>query len=272
MPDTTNRPFFYKNPPVIERVASVYAEIPEEIFEERFDEWRELVEAEYPVYEPLKEWLILVEEKEGIPMLSTARPELRITHRFSRKSSKEGFDWSIRCPAGQLTMNMHSKLGKGDERRYSHLRSEFEQWLPKWIKHFSVSEFSRVTVHYVNHLTRETVPSFFSDQTHLEVEQLLSVFTTIPGEHESIIPPYQCTANLVLPGRPNATLRIEVGGIISGAPGLKLDLVAQVELKGESVTPAQLLELIDWTHARIIDRFEAVFTEKAKKSFSPVEE
>lgn len=272
MTDSQTRPAFYKNPPVVERVASIYAEIPEEIFEERFDEWREFVEAEYPVYEPLKEWIILVEEKEGIPMLSSARPELRITHRFSKKTSKEGFDWSIRCPAGQFTMNMHSKPGKGDERRYSHLRSEFQRWLPKWIKHFSVSDLKRVTVHYVNYLTNETVPSFYSDPSHLEVEELLSVFTKIPGEHESIIPPYQCTANLVLPGRSNATLRIEVGSIPSGAPGLKLDLVAQVGLKGESADPYRLLELIDWAHARIIDRFEAIFTEKAKKSFSPVEE
>lgn len=267
-------PAFYRKPPVIERVASVYADVSEETFEERFDEWREIVVAEYPVYEPLKEWLILVEDKEGIPMLNTARPELRITPRFSRKSSWDGFDWSIRCPPGQFTMNMHSQPGKGAERRYPHLRDEFGKWLPRWLDHFSISNLRHLSVHYVNHLNQATVPDFFTDPEHLLLEDLLSVFTTIPGEHESIIPPYRCTANLKLPDHPDSTLRIEVGSITEGAklPGVKVDLVVRAGLKDEPASAPGLLKLLDWAHERIIERFEAVFTERAKSSFQPVEE
>jgi hypothetical protein len=46
----------YLKPPVIERVASIYADIPEEFFESRFEQWRILVEREFPVYEPVKHW------------------------------------------------------------------------------------------------------------------------------------------------------------------------------------------------------------------------
>lgn len=253
-------------------MASVYAEIPEEVFEARLDDWQSLVKPEFPVYEPLKEWLLLVDEKEGIPLLSSTRPELRITPRFSRKSSREGFDWSIRCPAGQFTMNMHSTPGAGHERRYQHLREEFAHWLPMWLNHFEVKKPRLLTLHYVNVLNRATVPQFFSDGNHLLLNRVISVFTNIPGDHECILPPYQCTANLQLGDRKDSSLRIELSGGIDpdGGPAMKLDLVAQTSLVGESVTTENLLNLLDWEHERILARFEAVFTAEARQSFEPV--
>lgn len=271
MPAPAPSPPFYHRPPVIERVASLYADVPEEVFEARFDDWKALVEAEYPVYEPLKEWLILVEEKEGIPLLNTAQPELRITPRFSRKPSKEGFDWSIRCPAGQFTMNMHSKPGQGGERRYDHLRREYEHWLPLWLDHFEVKKMTKLTVHYVNVLNKETVPEFFTDPSHLLLEKVLSVFTTIPGEHECIIPPYRCKANVQLRDRPNSSLLIDLNGGtgVDKGPALKLDFVVQTDISQEEVSPEKLLALLDWGHDHIIRRFEVVFTPAAKQSFNP---
>ncbi len=51
---------------------------------------------------------------------------------------------------------------------------------------------------------------------------------------------------------------------------MKLDLVAQTSLVGESVTTENLLNLLDWEHERILARFEAVFTAEARQSFEPV--
>jgi len=90
----TDRIPFYRRPPVIERVLSVYADMSDETFESRFEDWRALVTPEYPVYEPLKQWLISVKEKDregerGLPLFDSIQPELRITPRFSKKTSKE---------------------------------------------------------------------------------------------------------------------------------------------------------------------------------------
>ena len=155
----TERPY-YEHPPVIERVMSVFADVSEELFESRFEEWRAIVQREYPIYEPLKEWLIMVEEKEGIPLFDTIEPELRITPRFSKKRAVEGFDWSIRCPLGQFTVNMHSSPQQGSERRYRNLRAEFAEWLPRWLDHFSIESPKRVVMKYVNLINHETLPDF----------------------------------------------------------------------------------------------------------------
>jgi len=271
MSKPTARPQFYHSPPVVERVASVYAEVAEELFEDRFDDWRAFVEADYPLYEPLKEWLILVEEKDEIPLLDTARPELRITQRFSKKPSREGFDWSIRCPAGQLTMNMHSKTCEGQIRRYHHLREEYEKWLPKWMEHFGAKELKKVNLHYVNILNRETVPGFFSPDGGLLLNKLLTMFSTVPGEHECIVQPYGCQVAVKLRDREESTFLIEVASM----PGhghdvaVKVDFVVQTPLSATECDPRSVLALLDWEHEHIVKRFEVVFTPEARASFKP---
>lgn len=271
MPESAARPKFYHNPPVVERVASVYAEVSEELFEERFDDWKALVEAEYPVYEPLKEWLILVEEKEGIPLLDSARPELHITPRFSRKPSKEGYDWSIRCPVGQLTMNMHSKTCDGANRRFQHLRIEYEKWLPRWIEHFGVKEFKSMTLHYVNLLNHETVPKFFSPGGGLLLNKLLTMFSSVPGEHECIVQPYDCRVTVKLRDREDSTCLIQVSSMTGREHdvAVKVDFVVQTPLTAAESDPRSVLDLLDWEHEHILNRFEAVFTPEVKASFKP---
>jgi hypothetical protein len=271
MPEHDARPKFYHSPPVVERVASVYAEVTEECFEDRFDDWRALVEMDYPVYEPLKEWLILVEEKDDIPLLDTAHPELRITQRFSKKPSRERFDWSIRCPAGQFTMNMHSKPGEGQNRRYHHLRDEYEKWLPIWMEHFGIKEFKKLNLHYVNVLSHETVPDFFSPDGGLLLNKLLTMFSSVPGEHECIIQPYECRVAVKLQGREESSFLIEVASMPSHGHdvAVKVDFVVQTPLSAAESDSRSVLALLDWEHDHIVRRFEAVFTSEARASFKP---
>lgn len=264
------RPPYYKRPPVVERVATLRAEMTEEEFEARYDDWRDLVQADFPVDESLKEWLLLVEEKEGIPLLSSARPELRITPRFSLKPSKEQFDWSIRCPVGQFTMNMHSKPGQRAGRRYQNLRADYEKWLRRWLEHFQVRKLESLSLHYVNVLNRETVPDFYmGNQFHLD--RVVSVFTQVPGDHECLIPPYYSMANVKLRDHENSILRIELEtcGKPGGEPAVKLDLVVTTVFDESAWSPEGILGLLDWQHERILERFEAVFTPEARKSFQP---
>ena len=113
----------YERPPVIERVISVYSEVEERRYEEESPSWFSEVQEEYPLAEPLEEWLLNVEERDGVPLLDSITPEFKMTPRFAKRPKNQGFDWSIRCPRGQFTINMHSVPGDG--RSFSDLRTEW---------------------------------------------------------------------------------------------------------------------------------------------------
>jgi hypothetical protein len=125
----------FERPPVIERVATVFAKMDEEIYTSNFEAWRAIVEPEFSIYEPVTEWLIKVELKGGVLAADPRKAELKITPRFSKKSSKAGFDWSLRCPLGALTMNMHS--GHNLRRGYDDLRHEFSRWVSRSQRRFN---------------------------------------------------------------------------------------------------------------------------------------
>jgi hypothetical protein len=260
----------YKRPPVVERVATVWAEVDQELYEAQFEAWRLQVESEFPHYEPLQEWAINVTEKEGIPIWDTMQPELKITPRFSKKPKRDHFDWSLRCPRGQLTINMHSSTDQ--PRNYAELQLSFSEWLPRWINQFEVKKLTRVTLHYVNRLNPKTVPSFYNEHGGLLLDRVLTVFVKIPGKHESLIPPYDCRATLLLGGKKDATFEIRAlsdnqPGV---PPGVRVDFIVNVPVSAGDATASGTLQLLDWCHERILDRFELVFTDDARESFGPL--
>src|SRR4029077_2515349 len=98
----------FERPPVVERVVTVFAAMHEEIYASRFAAWQAQVQLHFPIYEPVTEWRINAEIKEGSVSMDPRKAQLNIIPRFSKKKSKAGFDWSLRSPQGALTMNMHS--------------------------------------------------------------------------------------------------------------------------------------------------------------------
>jgi uncharacterized protein (TIGR04255 family) len=259
----------YERPPVFQRIATVVAEVDQELHEARFEEWRLHVETEFPHYEPLEEWLINVTEKEGIPLWDTMQPELKITPRFSKKPKKENFDWSLRCPPGKLSVNMHSN--PENPRRYHELQHSFSTWLPRWIERFEVKKLTRVSLRYINRLNQLTIPNFTVPPSQLLLDQVLNVFVKIPGEHDSLIPPYDCRATLLLGGMKGATFEIRVYSDPDASiqPSVRVDFCVNVPVSPEDSSEQGILRLLNWCHERILDRFELVFTEAARQSFGP---
>lgn len=259
----------YERPPVFQRIATVFADVNQEVHEAQFEEWRLQVESEFPCYEPLEEWLLNVNEKEGIPLWDTIQPELKITPRFSKKPKSENFDWSLRCPPGKLQINMHSN--PDNPRRYRELESVFSEWLPRWVGRFEVKKFNRVSLQYINRLNPVTIPNFTVLPAQLLLDQVLTVFVKIPGEHESLIAPYDCRATLLLRGMKGATFEIRVYSDLAHnvQPSVRVDFVVNVPVPPEDASSEGILRLMDWCHERILDRFELVFTEAARESFIP---
>ena len=260
----------YRNAPVVERVVTLRVPMKAELFESRLEAWNAIVSPEYPVSEPLVEWLVQMEEKEGVPLFDTLSPKLKITPRFSRRSKADGFDWSIRCPSGQFTMNMHSH--PGSERCYQNLRDEFAKWLPRWMDHFGVEKAEVLSMGYINDLSHEVTPQFFNDRG-LELGKVLKVFASVPGKHESLEPPYDCRVTVNLGNSPARKLLIRVNDMrdSNGNLGIRVSLDAIAEIAGVT-DHLKVLELLDWCHTRIIERFESVFTDAARLSFEPERE
>ena len=203
-------------------------------------------------------------------MLDDIQPELKITPRFAKKSAKEGWDWSIRCPAGQFTMNMHSP--PGSQRSYAHLAEEFQKWFPRWQQHFGVTRVQKCEMVYLNELSAATLPAFTTKEGALEIAKVLTVFTHIPGEHEHLVPPFDCRATVLLREPAGATLSIQLSdwNTEAGKPKLLLQLRVSQEWGHDSPAMEKVAEWLDVCHRRIIERFEVLFTPEARQSFEPI--
>jgi uncharacterized protein (TIGR04255 family) len=259
----------FERPPVVERVVTVVAKMDGEIYASNFDAWRTEVQAEYPIYEPVSQWLINAEIKEGELATDPRKAQLKIIPRFSKKTGKAGFDWSLRSPQGSLTMNMHS--GGHLRRRYDDLRAEFSRWLSRWIEHFEVEEFQILNLTYVNVVNRDTAPDFSTEDGRLLLEKLITVFVPLPGKHQDIVPPLDCTVNLRIRPDPPATLLIHLFGVpaVPQRPTVRLDLTVETQVPS-GTSREQLFEILDWCHERILNQFKIVFTEEAIKGFGPI--
>jgi len=259
----------YARPPVIERAAAVFVSVDEDTYETNFPAWRKLVEEEFPVYEPVTEWLINFEPKEGKATIDPLKTELRITPRFSKRKMIEGFEWSIRCPRESLIINMESKPGTPSQ--YNDLRSRFSSWLSRWVQHFKVEDLRRVNLHYVNLLNPQTIPELLTPQPGIPLDKILNVFVGFPGRHRAMIPPLNCQVTFQLEDREDAVVQIILASApnFQPQPAVRLDLVVETSItKTNSVD--EILDTLDWCHERIIEHFEAVFTDAAKQNFKPI--
>lgn len=257
----------YRRPPVVERVLTVASEMSEEIYLSRLDSWEQIVQPEFPIREPVSEWTVKMDPKNIQRVLDPSLSELKIVPRFSKQPSSKGFDWSLRFPRGQLTVNMHSN--PNSPRRFQDLSAEFQRWLPQWMQHFEVDYLQTIALHYVNVLNRESVQAFMTGPTIIAVDKILTIFVHIPGTQRSLIPPINCMVNMSLDSRQPANLAIHLLDGPDPQPSLRLDLGVRVSLNPQ--TPMEVVfEWLEWCHYRILERFDVVFTDEAKKSFEPI--
>lgn len=259
----------YERPPVVERVCTIRASVSDEVFHENLESWKAEVVKQFPCDSSITQWMLNMEERDGLPLLDTIRPELEITPRFSLVPESDGWDQSLRFPKGQLTINLHS--APGDGRGFEALRALYFEWIPRWISHFKVSRAESVSLLYINELSKRTIPEFVADDGGLMVDKVLRVFTSIPGEHEQLLPPFDCKVTLLLKEPEGARMRIQLidAPPING-PRMILKVIVVAPLPPSQTN--QWASIIEECHKRIIERFEVLFTEESKASFLPVEQ
>ena len=259
----------FKKPPIVERVATVSGDIAAEQFYSRIESWKTIAAAEFPIYDPLTEWLLNVQEKDGVPLFDEAEPEVIVTHRFSRRNEHGDRTWSMRCPTERLTINLHSE--RNEPHDFEDLFGAMMKWLPRWSDHFGVTAYPSVQLDYVNLLGPRTTPHFVNQEGGIQINRLLQVFGSIPGIHKSIIAPYDCKVGLLIePSRCIANIHVHAVRGPDTALHVRVDLqIVATHPKGLPSVDAALSEL-RYTHDVLIGQFLAIFTDEAKTSFEPI--
>ncbi len=259
----------FRKPPIIERVATVWGDLSAEKFYSRIEGWKDTVATEFPIYDPLTEWLLNVQEKDGVPLFEEAEPEVIVTHRFSRRNEHGDRTWSMRCPADRLTLNLHSE--RNEPHDFEELYAAMMKWLPRWSDHFGVTAYPTVQLDYVNLLGPRTTPEFVNRDGGIQINRLLEVFGKIPGTHKSIIAPYDCKVGLLIePNRCAANIHVHAVRGRDAALHVRVDLqIVATHPNGLASADAALLEM-RYTHDVLIGQFLAIFTDEAKTSFEPI--
>jgi hypothetical protein len=262
----------YKKPPIVERVLSATANITQENFFARLEEWKHVIGEKFPEYDPLNDWRVNIETREdGTPLLTEIQPELLITHRFWRRDKENRRFLSMRLMPNQLTLNIHP-APEGDH-LFKELHEEFSNWLPQWMTHFGATGCETVSLNYINLISQITTPQFVDVNGSIQIGKALRVFAGIPSQHMGIIPPYDCQMGLMIdPEKPAMfSLRVVVVALAKyNSPAIRVDLNAYVAKPKPSLTAFQALSEADSLHNVINAQFEAIFTDIAKKSFDPV--
>jgi len=250
--------------------------MPEEDYASKLSEWENFLSEDYSVNEPVKDWRIMADTdpSNGLPLFESIHPSLTIIPRLSRKSAKQGFDWSVRYPCGQLTVNMHSdpNQGQGAKRRFCHLSDEFIEKYAAWVEFFKIDKIKFLQLHYVNALTRKTIADFAFVDDSLHVGKIIKIFSTIPGQHRNMVPPFSCEAGVELESEFQGILNIKLNNWTSKkfGDGLNLSFICSITpKKPKDIRLEAVSDLLEEAHAHIINHFEAIFTDEAKNSFKP---
>ncbi len=251
----------YRRPPVGERVALLFVEEDSDQHTALFEAWRQHIQHDYPKPQHKNEWLLEVEEKNGIPQFGDIRPRLKILHQFLQSDKDRGF--VLRCPAEKFSL--HLLTPTDDERSYEDLREEFLKRSKEWMDHFKITKINSLALIYVNKLNANTLPDFYSEN-QLALDQVLTIFTEIPGEHECLIPPLEYKATLRLSEPPGAEFQI----ILKDHPLLYLQLQVQVKMDHLRADTENIANIMDLCHKKLVERFELLFTKAARDSFEPI--
>lgn len=271
-PENVAKAVVYKRPPIIERVITAYAKMDQEDFNAKSDGWKSKAMHGFPFFVPRVEWDINVEEKDGVPVLSEGGPTMRIHHWFFEHAQKEnrGFAQQSQREKSGIVKFSINLLKDGDKSfRFRDVEAKFKDWLPKWAEHFGIKSFSGAALDYVNALNQQTVPEFHRGGK-LHIGEIFTIFSNIPGPHKTLVPPYDCQVNMLLDEEMPATGRIKVRN------ARKTDgLIVEMQMRSTSQEPKeapvdQVLKEVLALHRWMNLYFDAVFTDKAKKSFEPI--
>jgi hypothetical protein len=258
----------YKNPPIVERVIGVYADIKPDIFEAKLPEWAAKIRDDYPLSRPIAEWSLNIKQVNGVPVLENAVPQAEIIQLFWKRHSKGQHVHGMRLRPSRLVFH----LGREDDNvhDFEEVFAEMDAWIGRWMEHFEVPSLKGVTAEYFNRLNAKITPQFMTSDGHLMLSEAFILFANIPGRYHSIIPPYEGRIRLVVDEKRPCYFDLHVGVDENVRAGVRIDFMVTTVERDRVISSKESLAELRLAHDVLLEQFDCLFTEKAKNSFLPV--
>lgn len=250
----------YKNPPIVERIVGVYYKLTVEEFEKKIPSWIEKIKSDYPIPENLAEWTIDIEQKNGVPFVKNLTPKARLIRLFWKKHPQNLHVLGMRLRPDRLVF--HLRKENGNPHDFDELMPEMRKWLPLWAEHFGIPNIQSTMVEYYNQLNGLNTPTLVKEGGVL-IEDSLTIFGKMPGEYVSVGDPYMCNVRLFMNTELTRFCDLKIFG--DRATGtVHVNLIVQTT---KEMSFADAISSINDEHDIILEKFDCVFTEKAKHSF-----
>ena len=258
----------YRKPPIVERALVVHAEMSEEKFRLKADEWQAILKQEFPHVEPVTEWVLAVTEKDGMPVLDPTRQTMTVRHTFWQMAGKKK-DHGIQIWPDKIAFNLLG--GIGNPRDFDELEQLRQKWLMRWASHFEISTSTGVTLEYVNLLSNETLPTFVKD-AGLKIGDALRLFQVLPSSLHQLHPPFDFQINVEGETEPPSSFRAHCITLeaTQKVPTMQLRFTASTHKPERSVPIEKVANEAQIMHDLILRQFDAYFTPEAKKTFDPI--
>lgn len=256
----------YKKPPIVERILAVYHQIPQEEFEKRLPSWTEKIAATYPVPGHLSEWMIDIEDRDGVPFVKSLVPKARIIHLFWKRHPKNQHVFGMRLRPDRLVFHLLREAD--DPHKFEELLPEMQEWLPRWAQHFGVERVEGVTVEYVNVLDGNITPQFLDQAGDLKIGEALTLFEHFPGKYEGFSAPIDSRIRLVIDHRKPIYFDVRVRGDERSRNAIRVDFNARIFPKAGPMALNQAIEELTLGHQVMLEQFACFFTKGAKASFA----
>lgn len=265
IPDVTDKTR-YKSPPIVERIVGVYHEIPQERFEERLPSWQEKISADYPVSAPVPEWLIDIENRNGVPFVKSLAPKARLIQVYWKPHPKQLKIHGMRVCSNRLLFHLCREENNSHD--FDELMPEMERWLPLWMDHFGVPDMKAIKVHYVNRLNATVTPQLVDAKGAIAVGKALNVFATFSDSAKGMMAPYECKVTLVMDEKKPMYMDLHVQGESGQGNSVRVDFAVRVEPPGRTLSASEALAEIREGHEVLLRQFSCFFTDEAKSSFA----
>ncbi len=257
----------YTHAPVVERALHLFADIPEDVYQENLNRWAEIVRIEFPHYTRHVEWKVAVASQGDLPFIQADNSSMSLRHRYWSCNPAQGHaDWCLQLLRNSLIVNLRQKHGDSTDKRGFHdLFETFEIWRPRWMEIFRVTKIARIRLEYWNNLNHTTIPGLATEKL-IQAGDVLTVFANTPRPKgvTCYTPPYECIHSWLAQIDDSAyTLRAETKSLDIMPTTLQVHFSAECSVEDIDA----LRKAVNIEHNLISDTFDVFFTDKAKKIF-----
>jgi hypothetical protein len=257
----------YKKPPILERIIGVYRPISQEVFDQKLPGWVEQIKDFYPRAEPIAEWEIEIENKNGIPLVKNLAPKAKIIHLFWKNHSAGLKVLGMRVRPDRLVF--HLRRENENPHDFDELYPEMERWIQPWATHFGIESLTGITVEYVNRINGNITPQLMQADGSIHLGGALNIFAQIPGDYEGLTRPYECNVRLVIDQKIPCFFDVKIAGEDGESASMKIAFAATTIDNARSIAFSKALEEIKFGHELMLRQFDCFFTDTAKLSFEP---